>query len=206
MPESSRALLWVELIALLFGAGGAGTIAVRRFLAWLDKRRVRQHVQGLRDISSVYRALNHIAAVSENSSRAMVIRSRNNGGIPAPGCTVWVRILYEHFREAKFSVEGKWTERTADEQYTTLLLDIAQQRYVELHTADLPPSALRTLYEASGTAMSRIWRLHMSDTEMLYLSVNYLDERPLGSSEMNTILQGVDDLRAIFSHYHGGRK
>ena len=191
------------MAGVVFGAGGAGTVGVRCAVRWWERRRVAQHVAGLRDISNVYRALNHVAAVSENASRAMVIRSRNNGGIPQPGCSVWVKILYEHFREAELAIEGKWTEREADEQYSRLLLEIAEEREVIVRTVDLPDSALKTLYEASGTAMARIWLLYMGSTEMLYLSVNYLDERELPAVEQNVVLQGVQDLRAIFSHYHG---
>ena len=195
--------LVLKVIASLVGTGGAVTVLVQWFIKRKQTLAIQKHVNGLRDLSSIYRSLNQIVGAGP-VCRSMVNRSRNNGGIPGPGCSIKVGVMYEVFNESGDSVRGKWDEREADANCSDVLVAIAESPLVLLETAKLPEnSALRALYESSGVLRSSIYRLWMGPTEMLYLSINFTPLEETTNAQKVVIAQAVDDLRRIFARHKG---
>lgn len=195
--------LVLKIIASLVGTGGAVTVLVQWWVKRKNVKGVQRHVDGLRDLSSVYRSLNQIVGTGP-VCRSMIIRSRNNGGIPGPGCRIKVGVVYEVFNHAGDSVRGKWDEREADAHYSDLLVAIAESPLVLLETEKLPEnSALRTLYEDSGVKRSKVYRLWMGPTEMIYLSINFTTMADTTTAQKVAISQAVNDLRRIFARHKG---
>lgn len=202
MSESEIA----ESATILAGAFAAGFTGLKQLILHLSNRKERRakkaHIDGLRRIASIYDELNQIIASDSNVSRVMVIRSSNSGSIPAPGCRIFIRVLHEAYRSLHDSIihSNLWDERQADQHYISLVREVAQQGFVRIQTEDLPEeAALRALYDASGTNHSVVYRLRLTGTEMVYLSVNYrLDAEPAPIAKV-ILANSVANLRTLFS-------
>lgn len=197
---------WFELIGVLFGAGGIGVVLLKyglsSFKEWRLSLAVKKHIRGLTDIASIYDNLNQLLASDKHINRAMIIRSSNSGSIPKPGCRIFIRIIHEAYRTMADSIlhNHLWDERQADEQYVSLVREIAIKGKVFLRTEDLPEnSALRNLYESSGTVCSTVHRLAITDTEMMYLSVNYTEENQRTPLTKTRKAQIISDFTALFN-------
>lgn len=196
----------LELLALLGGAGAIGPVLVRQFFKYLANRdsaaNQRRHIEGLKRITKIYDELNQVIACDSNIARVMVIRSSNSGQIPSPGCRIFIRILHESYRSLSDSIihSNLWDERQADHHYIELVRKIAQEGYVDLRTDEMPEdAALKSVYVASQTERAKVYRLKLTGTEMIYLSINYrLDtETPPISKAVSD--NSVANLKSLFS-------
>ena len=193
-----------EAIGILFGAGGVGAVFIKGAFKYLTEHRLskarKKHILGLRKIASIYDHLNQLMASDPRVNRVMVIRSSNGGEIPKPGCRIFIRILHEAYRTLEDSIvhTNLWDERQADQHYLELVRKIATTPKVHLTTSELPEdSALRTLYEGSGTLGSRVYLLTLSGTEMIYLSINYTDiaaTPPKAKAIRSSVVSGLQQL------------
>ncbi len=195
----------LEYAGVIFGASGALTVFIRELFRYLAARaeaeEQQEHIDGLTRIARIYDELNQIIASDSGISRVMVIRSSNGGDIPKPGCRVFIRVLHEAYRSLHDSIihSNLWEERQADQHYIELVRRIAIEEEVLLLTEDLPEeSALRALYDASRTHHSHVYRLRLTGTEMLYLSVNYTNPEPPEAMARAVLGASVAGLRNLF--------
>lgn len=169
-----------HILSIFAGAAAAGAAGFKQitgyFIDKAKKRAKQAHIEGLRRIATIYDELNQIIASDSNVSRVMVIRSSNSGSIPAPGCRIFIRVLHEAYRSLTDSIihSNLWDERQADQHYISLVREVAQNGVAHVKSSELPEeAALKALYDASGTSHSEVFRLRLTGTEMIYLSVNY---------------------------------
>lgn len=194
------------LISTIFGAGGVGAVVIKQLAtAWIEgkkNRARRKHVDGLKRIAHIYDELNQIIASDSNISRVMVIRSSNSGSIPAPGCRIFIRVLHEAYRSLTDSIvhSNLWDERQADQHYISLVREVAQNGEVELVASELPEeSSLKALYDASGTNHAAVYRLRLTGTEMVYLSVNYRHDTKPPAIARAILDNSTANLKTLFS-------
>lgn len=185
-------------------AGGAG--GVKYLVDLLGRRKKRQeaeaHIAGLKRIASIYDELNQIIASDSNISRVMVIRSSNSGGIPQPGCRIYIRVLHEAYRSLTDSIihSNLWDERQADQHYISLVREVAQKEEARIEASELPEeAALKALYDASGTDHSAVFQLRLTGTEMIYLSVNYRHATEPPAIAKAILENSTANLRTLFS-------
>jgi hypothetical protein len=202
MPK--QALL--ETISVLCGAGAIGPVVVRQVFntvrELISERARKKHLEGLRKISQIYEELNQIVASDQNVSRATIVRSSNSGGIPQPGCRIYIRALHESFKTLFDSVVhgNRWQERQADQHYITLVREIAESGGAETRTQDLPEdSTLRAIWDASKIHKGSLKRLKLSGTEMIYLEVLYREDLDQDAVAKAVFATSVDQLKQLFA-------
>ena len=202
MDEQPLAHL-TTVLAASFAAGAGGVKYLVESLGRKKKRKAAAaHIAGLKRIATIYDELNQIIASDSNITRVMVIRSSNGGNIPAPGCRIFIRVLHEAYRSLTDSIihSNLWDERQADQHYITLVREVAQNGEAYLKASELPEeSALKALYDASGTDHSSVFQLRLTGTEMIYLSVNYRHDTEPPAIARAILENSTANLRTLFS-------
>lgn len=202
MDEQPLAHL-TTVLAASFAAGAGGVKYLVEALGRKKKQKAAAaHIAGLERIAKIYDELNQIIASDSNITRVMVIRSSNSGSIPAPGCRIFIRVLHEAYRSLTDSIihSNLWDERQADQHYITLVREVAQTGEAHLKASELPEeAALKALYDASGTDHSVVFRLKLTGTEMIYLSVNYRNDTEPPAIARAILENSTANLRTLFS-------
>lgn len=196
----------LELAGILCGAGAVGPVLIRQLFktirAVFDAQAQRRHLAGLHKISQIYEELNTILASDENVQRVMIVRSSNSGGIPQPGCRIFIRVLHESFRTLFDSVvhNTRWQERQADQHYIQLVREIAESGVVVKRPTDLPEdSALRAIWDGCKIQRGQLYRLKLSGTEMVYLTVHYRQDAASTPEARGVLAIAVQNLQHLFS-------
>jgi len=196
----------LELIGVLFGAGAVGPVLIRQTCktvrSVIKGRAQRRHLSGLRKITQIYEELNQILASDTDISRVMIIRSSNSGGIPQPGCRIFIRVLHESFRTLHDSVvhNTRWQERQADQHYIHLVRELAEQGTLCKIPQELPEdSTLRAIWDAARIKRGCLYRLKLSGTEMIYLAVHYREDEEPSAVSRAVLATSVDQLKQLFS-------
>lgn len=196
----------LEIIGILFGAGAIGPVMIRQgcmtIRKWIKSRDRQRHLEGLRRISSIYDELNQIIAADDNIQRVMIVRSSNSGGIPQPGCRIFIRVLHEAYRTLYDSVihSNMWSERQADQSYISLVRRIAEEGEVRMDSDTLPEdSTLKAIWDASFINHGTMYRLRLSGTEMIYLSIHYRKDTQPSAMARAVLATSVDQLKQLFA-------
>ena len=196
----------LEIATIVCGTGAIGPVLVRQLFKTirhlLSQREQNKHLTGLRKITQIYEELNQILASDTDISRVMIIRSSNSGGIPQPGCRIFIRVLHESFRTLHDSVvhNTRWQERQADQHYIHLVRELAEQGTLCKSPQELPEdSTLRAIWDAARIKRGCLYRLKLSGTEMVYLAVHYREDEEPSAVSRAVLATSVDQLRQLFS-------
>lgn len=196
----------LEIATIVCGTGAIGPVLARQLFKTirhlLSQREQNKHLTGLRKITQIYEELNQILASDTDISRVMIIRSSNSGGIPQPGCRIFIRVLHESFRTLHDSVvhNTRWQERQADQHYIHLVRELAEQGTLCKSPQELPEdSTLRAIWDAARIKRGCLYRLKLSGTEMVYLAVHYREDEEPSAVSRAVLATSVDQLRQLFS-------
>lgn len=187
---------------------------IREMIPLLKRRWVRKRVDkiktGYDGISQILDALEDGRRASR-CSRALLLVSRNSGGIPVPGVSVKVSIRYESASDNTRRIHQDFQDWDADAPYCEILRTIAVSggAAIMLRTEKLKPGVLKDLYETDGIVGSKVFLLgHVPDGNwMAYASFNFSEwddssSHPITPAQSEALRSCVTRMRNILSNYH----
>ena len=123
--------------------------------------RMLEYHQSFTDLQSVTAA-----------SRVLILRGFNGGGLPRPGEKYHVRAEEAWSRDPTKDVSSRYNfDLPVDATYTDMLREVVTKGAVVLTTAAMPESILRGFYEDEGVVQAMVFRLHLNESRLLFISV-----------------------------------
>lgn len=189
--------------AMLVAAIAAGAkeyiAAFFRKLAKNVEKEKRTYAHGVQRIADFHKFLEHIGRF-DFVDRLLVFTGTNCGGVPDPKKPYVVKCFY-----GWSSLPGKNPERLydfplkVDYHYVKLILEMLEKGCVTIEISKLPDDCqLKTYYTAEGVHTSIMYQLHISETELIYISIaNYT--KGFDSLEEGQIDLSIDRIRSILS-------
>ena len=184
---------WLEIGGWI----GSAVVGVIGFVKALQKKYRKNRKQRIAniwaDIVKTGNTLKQVVAEAD-AIRALLIRSQNGGGVPGPTSPATVTVLYDACAKGTRSIVGAWNETRADHQYCDVLRRLAQNGRVHLVTEDMDAGDLKDLYERDGIKQSYVFRLGATETQMVYLSINFGFAEKLEPAARDAMRQAKDAL------------
>ncbi len=153
------------IVTFLAGAVGLATL-FRRWRAQRSRRRISASFDAAIEVYSVLQDLTSKALIP----RVMVIKLHNGGGRLSRRSQHKISVLHEVHGEVLASIREAVQNFTIDHQYRTMLAQLQDIHFLELATAELPHSWLKSLYESQGVASGYLSLVGYSDTGMYFLA------------------------------------
>lgn len=180
---------------------GFGGMAKAGFDFWLERKKSaanKKFEAAIEKISKIYEVMNEIM-VAADSSRVVLLRTTNGGGIPRPGCSLYSSIVYEVYSQDSEPIKLLWQSQLLDESYLDIISKTISKKEIAVRTKDLKHGMLKSLYEKRGVVKSYVYSIAELPTEFLYLSVNIKSDLAV-VNEME-VLMHVNQIRALFRDY-----
>lgn len=197
---------WIEAVLLLLtGTGGlAGAqILFRRILQWVARRK---WTNSLEAEDGIYSILNDVCGKLK-AQRAVLLLSRNGGGVPRPGFPLFITVLRETYVTTQRPIKEGWIDRHVDQSFTRKLLELFNYQHLRLETDSLPEaSVLRDSFIAAETGVCFFQTVGMRFDGFLkvhpvgfvYLSVSFSDKtRQLTPQERERLRSASVKLRVL---------
>ena len=156
-------------------------------------------VRGLRKVLHFTRLL-ELASQLEFIDRILIFEGANCGGSPSPGKAYNVSCNWSYCVNENKHPELLYAgPLRVDSHYIKMLLEMIENRYVQLTTVEMHPAAmLRRYYEKEGVVQSRVYFLSFDEEGkclMFCTIANY--SRAFTDSEAGQIDMVVDRLRGL---------
>jgi hypothetical protein len=183
------------LMALLFGAGGVGTLVVKWGMRMLEGRWLGHHLAVAEAVSSIHDELERCRNRT-GASRVVLLKSEDGGGVPSADRAVRTTAMYDSVEDPLPAMARGWVAVPADGSYAQVLAQLVRSGQVPVLTADLPEgSPLRDKYEAEGVARALFQLVGASRKAVFYLVGDYTAEAAVGAADR-------DNLRAAAGRVH----
>jgi len=172
--------------------------------AWKEirlRKRSVDFVKGMESLQRIYLAMARIQ--SDFASRVIIFSGHNSGGLPRAGSGFWVSALHwvEHPRNAVTNF-ANYENISVDLQYINMLISAQREGTVFLKVSEMPPSLLKSYYEAEGVAESLIVFLGIREKSMFYMSIaRYTDEPPFSTFDLSRIKLSCQPILNEFQAY-----
>ena len=96
-------------------------------------------------------------------------------------------------------IKPTWQSQPLDEPYVRLLVEVATKGEATVKPSELPPSALRDVYEASGVARAEVYKLRSEDGAFYYLSLTFREDVEPNANHRNMVRIGLERLRKLLA-------
>jgi len=199
--QTSEVIKWVGgavvgligLLTVFFKCGAWKEIQLRK--------RSLSFVKGMESLQTIYGAMARIQ--NDFASRVIIFSGHNSGGLPRVGSGFWVSALHwvEHPRNHATNFSD-YENVSVDLQYINMLLAAQKEATVFLKVSEMPPSLLKSFYEAEGVAESLIVFLGIREKSMFYMSVaRYSDEAAFSVMDLARIKLSCQPILNEFQAY-----
>lgn len=161
------------------------------------ERGKRNYADGVKRIADFHECLERIGRL-EFVDRVLIFTGTNCGGVPDPKKPYIVRCFYGWASDpAKHPEENYNFDLKVDAHYMQMVCAMIEKGIVEVHTGTMPPdSQLRGYYSTEGVHSSRLYRLHLDETALIYASVASYT-REFTQSERDRINLEIDRIRDV---------
>jgi len=215
----SDALLDALLQDLASGVYGSGLIAglavviqaaVKKARALQDRQAVEQDKQAYQDRVLLTEAVHRLRRETQGR-RAILLVSRNGGGVPAPGVPVKVTAEAESVQDGVTRRSGEWIDRRPDEEYERLLADVARSggQPVRITTAGMKDGQLKRMYLQDGVVYAKVALVGFlpGHRGMVYVGAGWgeegLNERGgLSPEQQLRFWEGIERVRRIIGRHN----
>jgi hypothetical protein len=188
------------MLILAFAAGAKEYITAffRKLTKNIEKEK-QTYTHGLQRVANYRKFIEHIASF-DCVDRLIVFSGTNCGGIPDPKKSYEVKALLVWASDPKLNPERFYDfPLKLDHHYVKLILDILENGVVTVEVAKLPEHCqLKTYYSLEGVQSSRFYQLHISKTELIFISIaNY--KRAFTNLEERKIDLAIERIRSIMN-------
>lgn len=164
------------IVSIFIALISAGTFW--EFLKWLiEYRRSKIGViKGIELLHDVYAIMQGI--LDTGAERVILFAGHNQGGIPRPTCGFWVSALHgmvSHDVNGSLTIGKKipfdeYKNLKVDLAYISMLLDIQNNKFKLLKTAEMPDCNLKDYYTADQIKESLIVFLGIQEKKFIYFT------------------------------------
>lgn len=142
--------------------------------AYITKLLTKPNPKPMESALSAYSRLNQLCqefAKLPGIKKGVIVETKNNGGIPRPGCIIYSSINFpEEWRST-------WHNQPLDNEYADLLLRIFTEKDVEFYTAELKGDGLlKSLFDAQGISFCYCTDLKTYTEKYFFLAVDFYDK------------------------------
>lgn len=190
--------LAVLITTILAGLKGAINAYFTKWTRSIEREK-RTYAQGVQKIADFHKFLEHIGKFAF-VDRLLVFTGTNCGGVPDPKKPYIIKCFYGWASDPKKNPEKLYDfNLKVDYHYTKLILDLIQNGVHSVETAKMPDeSQLKTYYSTEGVHSSLFYRLHISSTELIYVSIaNYT--KGFDELEKRSIDLTIDRIRSVLN-------
>lgn len=125
----------------------------------------------LESIITLYDSLQSLVT-NTNIDRALILRTSNGGGIPNFKSPLYLSITHEMHNESVRSIKHQYQNIQADRNYVELVINILEEKEIDVVVSDLKEGLLKNAYEAEGINFSKIVLLSIDTKGIYYLSMS----------------------------------
>lgn len=141
---------------------------------WITKILTKPNPKPMESALTAYSRLNQLCqefAKLPGIKKGVIVETKNNGGIPRPGCIIYSSINFpEEWRST-------WHNQPLDNEYADLLLRIFTEKDVEFFTKDLNSDGiLKGLFEAQGIDFCYCTDLKTYTEKYFFLAIDFYDK------------------------------
>lgn len=182
--------------ALLAGFKDVITAFFKKWATSVEKGR-RNYSDGVKRIADFHECLERIGRL-EFVDRVLIFNGTNCGGVPDPKKPYIVRCFYGWSADpTKHPEESYNFNLKVDAQCMHMVCEIIAKGVVEVHTETMPAdSQLRGYYATEGVHSSRLYRLHLDETALIYASVASY-KREFTVAESARVNHEIDRIRDV---------
>lgn len=175
----------IDLFSAALGAGGVLAVAITTFgptisKIWWAKYEAKNAHPGdsfeaaISKTHNVYAILNH-AISSFGASRAMVLCTENNGGIPHVGSQLYMSIIYEQYLRGGHSVREDMQRLLIDDEYVRMigLMQTSQKASVAMITDRMNKCMQKQMFDDAGTKLAFMYIVKASDKRLYFVSFEF---------------------------------
>lgn len=167
--------IYITLLALI----SSGSIAVLiRQLASVWRTYILKKGNGVRSYleDNIYISDTMQKMIGSGASRVLIFSAHNCGGVPNLGKPFYTSMIYREFDHDDMDDVPNYQNIEVDNEYIKILLQLLEERSVNLEVASMPPSLLRSYLETEGIVENIIHHIGVYDSEYYYMSVGAVEE------------------------------
>jgi hypothetical protein len=129
--------------------------------------------------------------------KAVIVETKNNGGIPRPGCIIYSSI--------NFPIEWRttWSNQPLDEEYSNLVARLLMKGYLDFYTTELRPGQLlQGLFKAQGIEFCHCVSLHQYPDKFFFLAIDFYDRSLVYNNEFvhNTMRTKITEVKTLMKN------
>lgn len=183
-----------QILSLLFGTAGVGTLLVKWYISQRDKRKDISTL--LAGLSNIYSKMQQLLNETD-ANRFLILKAENGGGRPKIGSTINVSVLYEVLAGLP-SIKDDYQKLPVDNEYISMLADASSHGHASLVVSELPPCILKDIYVAENVKYSEVHYLCETPKAFYYCSIaSTLTTNFSGAKSRNSIHLSVNNIRNI---------
>lgn len=191
--------MYTEIIVALL-TGGVLTALVKGVFDLIKSRLVRKNAfqDTINDLNVIYEEMDALKSKT-GCDRVLVIATKNGGGIPVPGASLYASVLFETYDKTLGSIKRSWQNRLIDEAYVKILLRLEEENIIVTEPENMDDGLLRDIYVTSGVKKSVIAKLKATDKRYYYISCSFVQDDGLAEeiAVKVHILDAVEKIRRI---------
>lgn len=190
--------MYSEIIIALI-TGGVFTAIIKGIFDLVKSRSAKKNAfhNTINDLNFIYEELDALKSKA-SCDRVLVLSTKNGGGIPVPGASLYASILFETYDKSLASVKRSWQNRLIDESYVRILLRLEEEDIVTLDTKTMDDGLLKDIYTTSGVKKSVIAKIKATEKRYYYISCNFNDAKAAEELAVKVhVLDAVEKIRGI---------
>jgi hypothetical protein len=178
----------VELLAVIMGSSLALWMVKTIYTEikeWIKKRKEAKPFAPVFDkVSEVYETLNEML-VELGADRVVLLRSHNGGGKPQLGHPLFSSVEYEAWTRDLHPIRRAWNKQRVDEVYIKMLKKLDGNGCINIYLDSMENGMLKQLYFVNHVLASKVFKIHETENDYYYLSVNFNKTTDIDNAIMN---------------------
>lgn len=173
--EKASILTVIGTITTGFIAGVFAFINSPAMQTWITTNLLKPKPKPMGSALSAYSRLNALTqefAKLPGIKKGVIVETKNNGGIPRPGCIIYSSINFpEEWRKT-------WHNQPLDDEYADLLYELFVDGEISFYTKDLKDNGLlKGLFDAQGIRYCYCIELRKYTEKYFFLAIDFYDEK-----------------------------
>lgn len=127
--------------------------------------------------------------------KAVIVESKNGGGIPTPGSPLFSSIVLPY----KWS--STWWNQLLDREYSKFILHLLQKQYVEINIEELDHNGLLyPLFKEQGISYCEAYAMKKTNERFYFLAIDYyVDREHISDHVDNEVRRLVNHVRTLIN-------
>lgn len=190
----------IQILIAVIGSGGSIAAFTTLFREWWKSRQARKMDSGFLDIYAVWEELQALAT-AVGADRALILKSENGGGLPAPGSVIKSTAIFEYHTDVLPSVRSTWDRVLLDSYYSEVVSLISSGAWVWQETKKMPDACI--LRDLCGeTVLVGMARICKTPHALWYVSIHFKGVGEVSEAKKSRMRSGLHKLRVLFGRHH----